>query len=55
MHQYIESVRSEIESASGQESYLSSTLFLRMFRDLKYEDEGELKITNKEGFENRLV
>jgi len=52
MHQYIETVRSEIESASGEESYLSSTLFLRMFRELKYEDEGELKISDKEGFEN---
>jgi len=52
MHQYIESVRNEIEIAAGQESYLASTLFLRMYKDFKYEDDGSLKISDKEGFEN---
>ncbi len=51
MHQYIETVRNEIEIAAGQESYLASTLFLRMYRAFEYEDEGHLKITDKEGFE----
>lgn len=51
MHQYIETVRSEIENASGQESYLASTFFLRMFKEFDYEDEGDWKITDKEGFE----
>ena len=51
MHQYIETVRNEIEIAAGQESYLASTLFLRMYRAFDYEDEGNWKITDKEGFE----
>lgn len=51
MHQYIETVRNEIESAAGAESYLASTLFLRMYNDLKYEDDGKNKISDKEGFE----
>lgn len=52
MHQYIETVRNEVEAAAGNESYLAGTLFLRMFRDLGYEDEGAWKITTKEDFEN---
>ncbi|MFH2130330.1 MAG: hypothetical protein ABIK68_08140 [bacterium] len=52
MHQYIETVRNEVEAAAGAESYLASTLFLRMFRDLGYEDEGAWKIATKEDFEN---
>lgn len=52
MHQYIETVRTEIEAAAGQEAYLASTLFLRMFRDLNYEDEGAHKLTDKKGYEN---
>ncbi len=51
MHQYIETVRNEIEIASAQESYLASTLFLRMYKKFSYEDEGAWKITDKEGFE----
>jgi len=52
MHQYIETVRNEVEAAAGNESYLAGTLFLRMFRDLGYEDEGAWKISTKEDFEN---
>lgn len=51
MHQYIETVRSEIEKAAGQESYLASTLFLRMYQDFNYEDEGALKLSKKEDYE----
>lgn len=51
MHQYIESVRNEIEKASGQESYLASSLFLRMHQNFEYEDEGEVKLSEKSGFE----
>ncbi len=51
MHQYIETVRNEIEAAASQESYLASTLFLRMYKDFEYEDEGAWKINDKEGFE----
>ena len=51
MHQYIETVRNEIEIAAAQESYLASTLFLRMYQDFAYEDEGTWKISDKEGFE----
>ena len=52
MHQYIETVRNEIEAAAGQETYLASTLFLRMYKDFKYEDDGVLKLSNKEAYEN---
>ena len=52
MHQYIETVRNEVEAAAGNESYLASTLFLRMQRELGYEDDGAWKITTKEDFEN---
>ncbi|MBT4265965.1 MAG: hypothetical protein HOK67_06645 [Deltaproteobacteria bacterium] len=52
MHQYIETVRNEVEAAAGTESYLAGTLFLRIHRDLGYEDEGAWKITTKEDFEN---
>jgi hypothetical protein len=51
MHQYIETVRSEIERAAAQESYLASTLFLRMYKEFEYEDEGAWKITDKAGYE----
>ena len=51
MHQYIETVRTEIEAAAYQESYLASTLFLRMYKEFEYEDEGAWKITDKQGFE----
>ncbi len=51
MHQYIETVRSEIERAAGQESYLASTLFLRMYKEFEYEDEGAWKLTDKAGYE----
>ncbi|MCP4755386.1 MAG: hypothetical protein GY866_31365 [Proteobacteria bacterium] len=51
MHQYIETVRNEIEAAAAQEAYLASTLFLRIYKNFNYEDEGAWKITNKEGFE----
>jgi hypothetical protein len=52
MHQYIETVRTEIEAAAGQEAYLASTLFLRMFRDFQYEDEGAYKLASKKDYEN---
>lgn len=52
MHQFIETVRNEVEAAAANEAYLSSTLFLRIHRDLAYEDEGSLKLTTKEDFEN---
>lgn len=51
MHQYIETVRNEIETAAANESYLASTLFLRMHKDFNYEDEGAWKITDKAGYE----
>ncbi len=51
MHQYIETVRSEIEAGAGQESYLASALFLKMYKSFQYEDEGASKITDKDGFE----
>jgi len=51
MHQYIETVRTEVEKASGQESYLASSLFLRMHKNFKYEDEGAVKLTDKSEFE----
>lgn len=52
MHQFIETVRNEVEAAAGRETYLASTLFLRMHRDIGYEDEGNWKITSKEDIEN---
>ena len=51
MHQYLESVRNEIEIGAGSESYLASTLFLRIFKDFQYEDDGAEKITNKDDYE----
>ena len=51
MHQYIETVRYEIENAAGQESYLASSLFLRIYQALKYEDDGAYKLANKEAYE----
>ena len=51
MHQYIETVRNEIEAAAGQESYLSSALFLKIYKDLDYEDGGDRKLNNKEEYE----
>lgn len=51
MHQYIETVRNQIEAGAGQESYLTSVLFLRMYKDFQYEDDGAHKIVDKEGFE----
>jgi hypothetical protein len=41
-----------VEAAAGDESYLASTLFLRIHRKLDYEDEGAWKIATKEDFEN---
>lgn len=52
MHQFIETVRNEVEAAAGAESYLASTLFLRMHRNLGYEDEGAWEPASKEDFEN---
>ena len=51
MHQYIETVRNEIESAAGQEAYLASSLFLRMYKSFKYEDDGVYKLSDKENYE----
>lgn len=51
MHQYLETVRNEIEAAAGQEAYLTSSLFLRMYKAFQYEDEGSSKLANKEGYE----
>ncbi|MDH5561230.1 MAG: hypothetical protein OEY59_10305 [Deltaproteobacteria bacterium] len=51
MHQYIETVRKEIEAAAGQEIYLTSSLFLRMHQAIKYEDEGAKILSDKSEFE----
>lgn len=51
MHQYLESVRNEIEIGAGSESYLASTLFLRIFKNFQYEDDGVEKLTNKDSYE----
>ena len=51
MHEYFESVRNEIEIEAGQESYLISSLFLRLHRNIGYEDDGAYKLTRKEDFE----
>ncbi len=51
MHQYLEMVRNEIESAAGQEKYLASALFLKVFREVPYEDDGDFELTDKAGFE----
>lgn len=51
MHQYLETVRNQIENAAGQESYLASSLFLRIYQALKYEDEGICKLGDKEEYE----
>ncbi len=51
MHQYLETVRNQIENAAGQESYLASSLFLRIYQALKYEDNGLHKLTDKEEYE----
>ncbi len=51
MHQYIENVRNEIENLAGQESYLASVLFLKIYKSFQYEDEGTHKLTDKKGFE----
>ena len=51
MHQYLENVRNEIELETGQESYLASSLFLRIYRHIGYEDDGAYKLADKESFE----
>ena len=51
MHQYLENVRNEIENQAGQEAYLASVLFLKMYKSFHYEDEGAFKLIDKKGFE----
>ncbi|PCI27534.1 MAG: hypothetical protein COB67_08310 [SAR324 cluster bacterium] len=51
MHQYMETVRNEIEAAAGQEAYLASSLFMRISQSLDYEDEGARVLENKESYE----
>ena len=58
MHQFLESVRNEIEAAAGQEAYLASALFTRIYKAMPYEDDGKTQLTDKEGFEevqNRII
>lgn len=52
MHQYLENVRNEIENQAGQEAYLASVLFLKMYKSFHYEDEGAFKLNDKKGFED---
>ncbi len=52
MHQFFESLRDEIETLSGTESYLASFPFFYIYQYLKYEDHGEVKYTSKESLEN---
>ncbi len=54
MHEFLESVRNEIENEAGQESYLTSSLFLRLYRHIGYEDNGEYVLKSKEDFEKIL-
>lgn len=51
MHRYLESVRSDIEKKSGEDSYLSSSLFLRIYKEIQYEDEGKRILKTKKEFE----
>ena len=51
MHQYLEMVRNEIEAAAGQEQYLASALFLKVYREVPYEDDGDNQLQDKAGFE----
>ena len=51
MHQYLETVRTEIEAASGEEAYLASALFWRAQQAIGYEDDGEMTLNSKEDFE----
>ncbi|MDT8446745.1 MAG: hypothetical protein RRB13_07600 [bacterium] len=51
MHQYIESVRSETEAASGPESYLAGALFMRLQQAFEYEDDGENRLESRDGYE----
>ncbi len=58
MHQYLENVRLEIEAAAGQESYLASSLFYRLYTELPYEDDGAKALVDTEGYEavrNKVV
>ena len=58
MHQYLEMVRNEIEEAAGQEQYLASSLFLKVFREIPYEDDGDhelLDLAAFEGMQNRVT
>lgn len=51
MHQYIEAVRTELEIAAGAESYLAGALFMRLQNSLAYEDDGEERLHNRDGYE----
>lgn len=53
MHRYIEKIRNSIEDRSGQESYLTSSLFYRLYQELHYEDEGKQRFS-KESEYNEL-
>jgi len=51
MHQYIEAVRTETESAAGAESYLAGSLFLRMQKDFAFEDDGDHRLESRDDYE----
>lgn len=51
MHQYLETVRTEIEAASGEEAYLASALFWRAHKGMGYEDDGQKRLTDKAGYD----
>jgi len=51
MHQYIEAVRTETESAAGAESYLSAHLFLRMQKEFGFEDDGDRRLESRDDYE----
>lgn len=51
MHQYLESVRSETEAASGPESYLVGALFMRLQKELEFEDDGQTRLESRDGYE----
>lgn len=50
MHQYIESVRNDLERKTGEEIYLVSSLFWRMQKNFHYEDEGKTELQTKDDF-----
>lgn len=51
MHRYIEKVRTKIEAVAGQETYLTSSLFLSLYDSLKYEDGGKNRLMAKKNYD----